>query len=105
MDTYSLLECPLAARDYAYYKSQFATLQAESDAFDEEFGFVKIDRAYVKTVERARHRAFRAAGNTFTSGLARWREEQAAANASAAAGATAIRENGQVVAVTELVAA
>ena len=90
MDTYSLLECPLAARDYAYYKSQFATLQAESDAFDEEFGFVKIDRAYVKTVERAQARALKASGVTFASSAkARFHENRALAGYAEALGVAA----------------
>ena len=68
MATHSLLECPLAARDYAFYKARFAALQAESDAFDEEFGLQpKVDRAYAKTVERAQWRALKASGVTFAA--------------------------------------
>lgn len=67
MATHSLLECPLAARDYAFYKAKFAALQAESDAFDEEFGLPKVDRAYARTVERAQWRALKASGVTFAA--------------------------------------
>ena len=77
MATYSLLECPLAARDYAHYQAKFAALQAESDELNDEFGFPRTDMAYVKTVERAQWRALKSSGVTFASSVARWHETRA----------------------------
>jgi hypothetical protein len=86
MATYSLLECPLAARDYAYYKAKFAEVQAQDDELCDEFGLPKVDRAYVKTLERAQWRALKASGVTFGSSVARFHENSAVAEYAEALG-------------------
>lgn len=47
---------PLFARDYEAFKLELATLQAEQDAFDDEFGLPKTDLAYIKALERCQRR-------------------------------------------------
>lgn len=44
-------------REYAYYKVKFAERQAENDAFNDDFGFPRVDLAHAEATKRAKARA------------------------------------------------
>lgn len=45
-------------REYAYYKVQLAERQKDDDAFNDDFGFPRVDLAHAKAMERAQRRTW-----------------------------------------------
>ena len=52
----SVVRSPQFETDLMYYTLQFNLKQAESDSFDDLFGFARTDLAYAKSMERERQR-------------------------------------------------